>query len=119
MCNAGSFQALQYTLQHIIRPGDTLHLLHVIQSTSNLFSCGQSLASTLPPEEGLQEQMASHARQYFEANYMQLAAESGARVQLDLVHGMCNRRVCAAPVPDCVCFLCARDLHCHPCLASC
>jgi nucleotide-binding universal stress UspA family protein len=94
--NAGFNKALKYTLEHIIRPGDTLHLLHVLPSSSSLIAAqGQSLASMMPPEEGEQEQMAARARQYFEQHYMQAAQEAGARVQLDLVHGLCNRSVSA------------------------
>lgn len=31
------------------------------------------MAYTMPPEEGLQEQMADRARQYFEQHYMQVS----------------------------------------------
>lgn len=47
----------------------------------------------MPPEEGLQEQMADRARQYFEQHYMAVAQQSGADVQLDLVHGSCKTAV--------------------------
>lgn len=68
-----------------------LHLLHVVPaSAGNLLSQGQCLAYSLPPEEGLQEEMADRARAYFEQHYMQVAQQSGANVQLDLVHGSCR-----------------------------
>lgn len=86
-------KALQYTLQHIYRPGDVLHLLHVVPASNNLLPQGQCLAYTMPPEEGLQEQMADRARQYFEQHYMQVAQQSGAKVELDLVHGNCRHSV--------------------------
>jgi len=90
---AGSYKALQYTLQHIYRQGDVLHLLHVVPASSGLLAQGQCLAYMMPPEEGLQEQMAARAKQYFEQHYMQLAQQSGATVELDLVHGSCRHSV--------------------------
>lgn len=70
-----------------------LHLLHVVPASSNMFPQGQCLAFTLPPEEGLQEEMADRARLYFEQHYMAVAEQSGATVQLDLVHGSCRNSV--------------------------
>jgi nucleotide-binding universal stress UspA family protein len=37
--------------------------------------------------------MADRARQYFEQHYMAVAQQSGADVQLDLVHGNCRHSV--------------------------
>eukprot|EP00879_Flechtneria_rotunda_P022541 GHRR01023797.1.p1 GENE.GHRR01023797.1~~GHRR01023797.1.p1 ORF type:complete len:122 (+),score=32.90 GHRR01023797.1:392-757(+) len=54
-------------------------------------ACG--LAPILPPEEGLQEAIAEHAREYFQQNFMQLAEVYGAPCELDLVPGACNQAV--------------------------
>lgn len=89
----GSYKALKWTLEHLYRDGDVLHLLHVVPAASSVTCCGGfDLASTLPPEEGLQESMAAHAIEYF-AQYMQLARKHGADCELDLVHGACNQTV--------------------------
>eukprot|EP00775_Hariotina_reticulata_P004212 gene4212-4461_t len=89
----GSYKAVKWTLEHLYREGDVLHLLHVVPASSMLMPQPFGLASALPPEEGLQDCMAAHAQQFFETNFVQLAQRFGATCELDLVHGACNQAV--------------------------
>lgn len=87
-------KALQYTLAHIYRPGDTIHLLHVVPAAAGLQATqGQCLATSLPPDDELQQTMAENARQYFEEHYLAVAQRSGADVTLDLLHGNCRQTI--------------------------
>lgn len=100
-CSAGSYKAVQWTLKNLYREGDVLHLLHVVPSVNSVRPAPFSLAAVLPPEEGLQEQMAAHMRDLIETHYMRLAIEYGAQCEVDLVHGKCNQSVSTAIVGKC------------------
>lgn len=97
----GSYEAVKWTLRHVYRDGDSLHLIHVVPATTSLTApSALSLAAALPPEDGLQEHMERTAREFFEATCLKLAKQHGASATLDLVRSPCNRSIsnaiCAA-----------------------
>eukprot|EP00882_Tetradesmus_deserticola_P013893 GHRQ01014757.1.p2 GENE.GHRQ01014757.1~~GHRQ01014757.1.p2 ORF type:complete len:148 (-),score=26.17 GHRQ01014757.1:1416-1859(-) len=58
----GTYTALKWTLEHLYRDGDVLHLLHVVPAASSVTCCGGfDLASTLPPEEVRVNTLAKYA----------------------------------------------------------
>ncbi|KAF8064605.1 abhd17c [Scenedesmus sp. PABB004] len=86
-----AYRAVNWTLDHLYRDGDVLHLLHVLPAASTLTpGAFGGLAASLPPEEGLMDRMEENARAYFEAHFMGLARTHGAATVLDLVRGGCN-----------------------------
>eukprot|EP00878_Enallax_costatus_P038871 GHUV01044359.1.p1 GENE.GHUV01044359.1~~GHUV01044359.1.p1 ORF type:complete len:173 (+),score=24.68 GHUV01044359.1:357-875(+) len=102
-----SYKAVHWTLQNLYREGDVLHLLHVVPSSCNTHVTGGfGLGATLPPEEGLQDQMAEHARSYFQQHFLSLVQQHGAACELDLVHGACTGRCRTSTEKEMCCICC-------------
>lgn len=89
-----SYRAIGWTLDHLYRDGDILHLLHVVPEVATMSQLGgYNLAASLGPEEGMQAQLAAHAEAFVHSHCGPLAAQRGAAWQLDLVPGRCNTSV--------------------------
>jgi hypothetical protein len=88
-----SWRAVKWTLQNLYRPGDVLHLVHVIPPEEKLMV--PIMPSALPFSstdsfDEMQETMHSYVHRFIDANFLPLAAEHSALCEVMMM--MIRRR---------------------------
>eukprot|EP00884_Botryococcus_braunii_P020544 jgi/Botrbrau1/7173/Bobra.0300s0006.1 len=94
-----ALRAFNWALSHIYRPGDVLHILHVLPFVDTRPASGQ-LYYVPPADQALEEVMVEHAQQFIKENFVAEAEKLGITFEVDVVKGTClqstGQAVCSA-----------------------
>uniref|UniRef100_A0A7S0WQW6 UspA domain-containing protein n=1 Tax=Chlamydomonas leiostraca TaxID=1034604 RepID=A0A7S0WQW6_9CHLO len=83
-----SWYAVRWTLEHIYRDGDVLHLVHTIpkNSSSSTSLPAPFLLGGVSESMDFEEELELHARDFINQTMVELAASTHARCEVDLLH---------------------------------
>ncbi|KAG1681125.1 hypothetical protein FOA52_015567 [Chlamydomonas sp. UWO 241] len=96
-----SWDAVRFTLRDLYRPGDCIHLLHVIPHDSmtmplplsGMGSSAMCFGNDPTSSLDMEDELVAHAHAFMRDAFAELALESQARCEVEVVRGACRRTV--------------------------